>query len=112
MLHSRVPAPHGFDPAISPLFRERRKLKTNTRVDDIIGRYGGDEFLLLLPDTELKEARAIAGRLCRTAPVKMSCGVATSLSPHDTLPDLITACDERLYRHKAARRLAPPSRDW
>jgi len=87
-------------------------LKGNTRVDDIIGRYGGDEFLLLMPDTGIKEARAAAQRLRRTAnlPVTMSCGVATSSSPHDTLPDLITACDERLYRNKSARRNEVESR--
>ncbi|HJW95670.1 MAG TPA: diguanylate cyclase [Thermoanaerobaculia bacterium] len=79
-------------------------LKTNTRVDDIIGRYGGDEFLLLLPDTEGREARAIANRLSRTSPITMSFGVATSSSSNDTLADLITACDERLYRYKNARR--------
>jgi diguanylate cyclase (GGDEF)-like protein len=82
-----------------------KMLTSNTRADDIIGRYGGDEFLLLLPDTGVKEAREIAQRLRHTAnlPVKMSCGVATASSPHDTLPDLITACDERLYRNKQAR---------
>lgn len=87
-------------------------LKSNTRVDDVIGRYGGDEFLLLLPDTDTKEARAIAHRLRQTAnlPVTMSLGVATSSSPNDTLPDLITACDERLYRHKSARRPEPELR--
>jgi diguanylate cyclase (GGDEF)-like protein len=87
-------------------------LKGNTRVDDIIGRYGGDEFLLLMPDTGIKEARAAAQRLRRTAnlPVTMTCGVATSSSPHDTLPDLITACDERLYRKKSARRDEAESR--
>jgi diguanylate cyclase (GGDEF)-like protein len=85
-------------------------LKENTRVDDIIGRYGGDEFLLLLPDTPIKEARAIANRLRQSGPVKMSCGVATSSSSNDTLPDLITACDERLYRHKHARRDIPEAR--
>ena len=79
-------------------------LKANTRVDDIIGRYGGDEFLLLLPDTDGREARAIANRLSRSAPMTMSFGVATSSSSNDTLPDLITACDERLYRNKSARR--------
>jgi len=82
-------------------------LKSDTRAEDILGRYGGDEFLLLLPDTGIKEARAIAQRLRRTPnlPVKMSCGVATATSPHATLPDLITACDERLYRNKHARKL-------
>ncbi len=82
-------------------------LKSDTRAEDILGRYGGDEFLLLLPDTGIKEARSIAQRLRRTPnlPVKMSCGVATATSPHATLPDLITACDERLYRNKHARKL-------
>lgn len=79
-------------------------LKENTRVDDIIGRYGGDEFLLLLPDTESREARMIANRLSRNAPMTMSFGVATSSSAKDTLADLITACDERLYQNKNARR--------
>lgn len=80
-------------------------LKAHTRVGDIIGRYGGDEFLLLLPDTGLREARSIASRLCRNAnlPVTMTFGVATSSSIHDTLADLITACDERLYRSKGGR---------
>jgi len=84
-----------------------KMLKSNTRVDDVIGRYGGDEFLLLLPDTANKEARAIAQRLRRTAnlPVKMSCGIATASSPRETLRDLITACDERLYRNKHARKM-------
>jgi len=87
-------------------------LKSNTRVDDVIGRYGGDEFLLLLPDTDAREAHAIAHRLRRTAnlPVTMSLGMATSSSPNDTLPDLITACDERLYRHKSAHRAEPELR--
>jgi len=79
-------------------------LKANTRVDDIIGRYGGDEFLLLLPDTDGREARMIANRLSRNAPMTMSFGVATSSSSKDTLADLITACDERLYRNKNERR--------
>jgi diguanylate cyclase (GGDEF)-like protein len=82
-------------------------LKANTRVDDIIGRYGGDEFLLLLPDTQSKEARVIANRLSRSAPITMSFGVATSSSSNDTLADLITACDERLYRNKSAHRAEP-----
>jgi two-component system chemotaxis response regulator CheY len=88
------------------LFEVASVLKANTRVGDVIGRYGGDEFLLLLPDTGIREARAIAHRLCRSTnlPVTMTFGVATSSSMRDTLPDLITACDERLYRNKGVRR--------
>lgn len=91
-------------------------LKEHTRVGDIIGRYGGDEFVLLLPDTEGVEARAIADRLrqlVRAAvrvseteelPVMMSCGVATSGAKTTSVLDLLSDCDERMYRKKTARR--------
>ncbi len=77
-------------------------LKANTRLGDVVGRYGGDEFLLLLPDTNAEEARAIAKRVRQIEglPVRMSFGVATSSSSRETLNDLIVVCDRRLYRNK------------
>jgi two-component system, cell cycle response regulator len=89
-------------------------LKESTRVGDIIGRYGGDEFVLLLPDTDESEARAIADRLrqlVRTSviaggaiPVQMSFGTATSRGEGETVLELLNACDQRLYRRKSGRR--------
>jgi diguanylate cyclase (GGDEF)-like protein len=38
-------------------------LKESTREIDVIGRIGGDEFMLLLPSTELEEARMVLSRL-------------------------------------------------
>ncbi|MGH9150934.1 MAG: GGDEF domain-containing protein [Acidimicrobiales bacterium] len=39
------------------------RLRDNARAEDTLGRWGGDEFLVVLPDTALTEARAAAERL-------------------------------------------------
>ena len=83
-----------------------------TRPDDRIGRYGGEEFLLLLPETAAREESAqVAGRLLSRmlaypwdviAPglaVSASFGVATA-RPGDTLAGLVGRADDRLYRAK------------
>jgi diguanylate cyclase (GGDEF)-like protein len=83
-----------------------------TRPDDRIGRYGGEEFLLLLPETAAREESAqVAGRLLSRmlaypwdviAPglaVSASFGVATA-RPGDTLTGLVGRADDRLYRAK------------
>ncbi len=87
--------------------------KLHTRLGDVIGRYGGDEFVLLLPDTDLEEGRQIADRLMSKirqlawtildTPVAVSaqCGVAQSpTAGSTTLPDLLAQCDRLLYGKK------------
>lgn len=83
----------------------------NTRYGDIIGRYGGDEFVMLLPDTDLEEARQISDRM--TAKIRQltwtisdtvvsltaQSGMAVS-SGGSTLSDLIALCDQALYKGK------------
>lgn len=83
-----------------------------TRPDDRIGRYGGEEFLLLLPEALAREEAAqVAVRLlsgmraypwAEVAPglsVSASFGVATA-RPGDTLAGLVGRADNRLYRAK------------
>jgi len=84
------------------------------RGEDIYGRWGGDEFFVLLPDTDEREAARTAERLCRQAGaadlgdiglpagVPLSIGVATrtSTSPED----IVQAADLNLYEQKAARK--------
>ncbi len=88
-------------------------LKLDTRVGDVIARYGGDEFVLLLPDTRGDEARAITGRIVRrisdlrwvmgdyVVTSSVSTGVATSGSA-STIATLLAECDARLYEAKNA----------
>jgi two-component system cell cycle response regulator len=88
-------------------------LKENTRYGDILARFGGDEFVLLLPDTGAEQARQIASRISNT--IRMmewrndrgafhaaaSCGVSTT-SPdlRYALSDLLAHSDQQLYRRK------------
>ena len=93
--------------------------KANTRYGDIIGRYGGDEFVLLLPDTEAEEARQIAERILdkirqlswmisdRQLTVSAQWGLASS-TEGDTLTDLLSQCDKALYHGKNRRASESP----
>ena len=84
---------------------------TELRQVDLLGRYGGDEFLALLPETELANAILVAERLREKVAelffpaedeiikVTLSAGVA-SLIDQDTLDTLIERTDQALYRAK------------
>jgi len=76
------------------------KLKAGLRKDDIFTRYGGDEFMVVLPGTDKQEAITIAHRLKRTVEenrLKTSIGVSTY--PDDS-EHLIEAVDKALYKAK------------
>lgn len=84
------------------------------RIDDVYGRWGGDEFLVALPVTDEPGARASAARLRKAAAavdlagiglpggVPLSIGVATGV--HTSPIELIRQADLALYRAKAAGR--------
>jgi len=95
-----------------------RRLQEVSRADDLLCRYGGEEFVLVLSDTDLEEAVKSAER-CRLAitsePFETAVGplaVTTSLGaytaallPDDgTTTDLIRCADEQLYRAKRTGR--------
>jgi diguanylate cyclase (GGDEF)-like protein len=88
-------------------------LMENLRPTEMAARYGGDEFVILLPDVAFDDAWLVAERLVRTVrekeiampersplpSVTLSVGVA-SLKPGGTPEDLISAADAALYRAK------------
>jgi len=87
-------------------------LKQAIRQGDVLARWGGEEFIVFLPETSLQEAAALAERL-RTAiagmripyatgetTVTASFGVAQKDRGHSTLDALIASADECLYQSK------------
>lgn len=84
-------------------------LKTNVRQEDILGRWGGEEFLILLPSTALEGAVQLAEKLRVAIEVydfttvgkrTSSFGVATYAKGDDT-KTVVGRADEALYRAKA-----------
>lgn len=89
-------------------------LQKNFRAADLIIRYGGDEFLVIMPDTNLAQGAVAIDRLQgllrrwndkehRDYTLSLSCGVSM-YSPGDELETVIHAADADLYVRKAGVR--------
>jgi len=86
-------------------------LRLHSRGIDTAARYGGDEFVLVLPETESKEAEQVANRISRRLhedgehpPLSVSTG--TAIFPQDglTLEELLGAADRALYKQKGSQK--------
>ncbi|TJZ72855.1 sensor domain-containing diguanylate cyclase [Chitiniphilus eburneus] len=93
-----------------------RRVQPGLREPDVFGRYGGEEFILILPQTDIEGARAAAERI-RFAigsetivsgdehiAVTASLGVAEFAPPFATAAEVTQAADEALYQSKHAGR--------
>jgi diguanylate cyclase (GGDEF)-like protein len=92
------------------------ELRQQVRESDIVGRFGGEEFVILLPKTGAEEACGIAERLRQSAGVvkvlaadatvgvTISIGVAALGRHGEDLFELLAAADLALYRAKDAGR--------
>lgn len=99
------------------LFAAAHALTENLRINEMAARYGGDEFLVLLPDLDCAKAATVAERLrgavnrVRMEPaddgpalsLTVSLGVAEA-GPNDTPESVIALADSALYRAKAMGR--------
>jgi two-component system cell cycle response regulator len=94
------------------------RLASNVRAIDLPVRFGGEEFVVVMPDTELEHAHRIAERIRlhvagspfrvmggeELLTVTISIGVAASLGENDAPAPLIKRADEAMYEAKSQGR--------
>ena len=104
---------HGHDGGDVVLKEFASRLKRNTRGIDLACRMGGEEFVVIMPDTEIERAQQVAERLramiaaepfkvnsTTQAHVTASVGVATLENPNETPETIFKRADTALYAAK------------
>ena len=107
---------YGHNAGDDALVQLARLARRSCRRGDVVGRYGGDEFLFILPETDLRAARRFGERFRskvekqkfyvssrRSIKMRTSLGVATfDTSSGEKVADLIARADAALYEAKSA----------
>ena len=85
----------------------------NTRTTDVVARFGGDEFVALLPETDVAQARFVAERLRKSirersetagVAITVSIGIAAATASMPDFAALMRLADKALYQAKDAGR--------
>ncbi|MCX7286658.1 MAG: diguanylate cyclase [Rhodobacterales bacterium] len=74
---------HGHAAGDQVLVEVSRRLTADLRASDLLARIGGEEFLVVLPDATMADARRVAERLCQAVeerPVRLNSGLALSVT--------------------------------
>jgi diguanylate cyclase (GGDEF)-like protein len=112
----RVNDEHGHQAGDRVLRSIAGALRAAVRTSDVVARYGGDEFVVLMPDTDDAEARQVARRasaavaelahpMADGSVVRVTCSVGLALHPRDghTGRALLQAADAAMYTDKRSR---------
>jgi two-component system cell cycle response regulator len=109
---------HGHDIGDEVLREFARRISANIRGIDLACRFGGEEFVVVMPDTDIAYAYAVADRLRKsieTTPIEISrapgkltitisIGIAGSEGENDGAEELLHRADQALYRAKKTGR--------
>ena len=93
------------------LIKTAKILKKSTRNEDLVARWAGDEFVILLPKTTEKEMEIITKRIeanCRKTEneeiiISLAIGSAVKEKWEENLSDIFDQADEKMYKQKMAQ---------
>ncbi|MFA6308212.1 MAG: HD domain-containing phosphohydrolase [Clostridia bacterium] len=93
-------------------------LKRQSFSDDIVARIGGDEFVILLPQTDFKKAEkfierlneAISNEKCQNIVLSLSVGFAVKTEVSDDIEEIYKEAEDNMYKHKLSESSAMKSR--
>ncbi|MGM0415280.1 MAG: PAS domain S-box protein, partial [Bacillota bacterium] len=99
---------HGHEIGDKLLKEAANIIKSALRTEDILARFGGDEFAILLPATEKKEAEMIVERIknkCKQTmgkklPISLGIGVATKEDLEEEITQTLQRADNNMYQNK------------
>jgi two-component system cell cycle response regulator len=105
---------HGHDAGDDVLREFALRVRRSIRNIDLACRYGGEEFVIVMPETDMGVATVVAERLRRriatepfsiqqgagSLPVTISIGIAALSEPTDTAAVILKRADQALYRAK------------
>lgn len=104
---------HGHDIGDAVLKEFSQRLRRNIRGVDLACRFGGEEFVVLMPDTDYRQAQGVAERVrlavaergfetANMRPLTVTCSVGVALNEHqmDTPEMILKRADVALYRAK------------
>jgi len=99
---------YGHEKGDELLINVAQILKQCFRKSDIISRWGGDEFIILLPQTDHSIAEEIVERIDRTCskhyiedmPISISLGISTKLKPEESIDEILKTAEDKMYVNK------------
>ncbi len=106
---------HRFGDAM--IARAAKIIKKYCRDEDVIARWGGDEFVILLPKTDSETAESIIERIrkaCeshtyKTIPLSIALGNASKVLQDESMATVVKDAEENMYKRKVLERKRFPA---